>query len=324
MTEVITKNEIIEKVQKEANDEKKWCVYCHTNKINNKKYFGITSKPVKERWKNGNGYCDQIVFWRAICKYTWDGFIHEIIADNLTEEEAKEKEIGLIALYKTNCSRYKNPTFGYNMTDGGDGTKGHNPYANKTEEEMRLISEKKSKSLSGQNNGMYGRYGPLNPAYGVRRFGQDNPNYGNHKLAGANNPMYGRPVSDETREKQRQAKLGKKASEATKRKQSEKRKGYNNGRANAVYCIELDEIFWGQHGASEKYGINRCCIGDCCRGKQKTAGKHPATEEPLSWKYVYDQEQKSGTIIYGAISLGYITEEQVDRYFNNLKQKGNN
>lgn len=45
-------------------------------------------------------------------------------------------------------------------------------------------------------------------------------------------------------------------------------------------------VFWN---AVEKYGFNRCCIGDCCRGKQKSAGKHPITDKPLHWKYVYDQ-----------------------------------
>ena len=32
-------------------------VYAHVNRINNKKYFGITKNRVKERWeKNGSGY----------------------------------------------------------------------------------------------------------------------------------------------------------------------------------------------------------------------------------------------------------------------------
>ena len=33
-------------------------------------------------------------------------------------------EILLIALYKSNCCKYRNPSYGYNMTDGGDGTVG--------------------------------------------------------------------------------------------------------------------------------------------------------------------------------------------------------
>jgi len=96
-------------------DNKIWYVYIHTNKINQKKYIGISSENnPNTRWKNGNGYKQQ-VFYRAIEKYGWDNFEHEIIITNLTEEEAKQKEIELIAQYKTN-----DPNYGYNRSKGGD------------------------------------------------------------------------------------------------------------------------------------------------------------------------------------------------------------
>ena len=99
----------------DINLDKKWYVYIHTNKINQKKYIGISSEPnPNTRWKNGNGYKHQI-FYRAIEKYGWDNFEHEIIISELTEQEAKEKEIELIAQYDTN-----NPNFGYNRSKGGD------------------------------------------------------------------------------------------------------------------------------------------------------------------------------------------------------------
>lgn len=44
--------------------------------------------------------------------------------ENLTQEEAQEKEKELIAKYKTNVRRYGDG-FGYNLTDGGEGTLGH-------------------------------------------------------------------------------------------------------------------------------------------------------------------------------------------------------
>ena len=122
-------------------EDKKWCVYMHTNKINNKVYVGITSRNPEERWgNNGSHYTQdkQPVFYNAIQKYGWDGFEHIIFGENLTEVEAKQMEIKLIALYKTNCRKYKNPEFGYNMTDGGDGTVGRIC----TEETKRKISEK--------------------------------------------------------------------------------------------------------------------------------------------------------------------------------------
>ena len=50
----------------------------------NKKYIGITSLKPEYRWNKGNGYKTQTVFYRAIQKYGWDNFKHEIIdhADN--------------------------------------------------------------------------------------------------------------------------------------------------------------------------------------------------------------------------------------------------
>lgn len=95
--------------------DKKWYVYIHTNKINNKKYIGISSEEnPNRRWKNGYGYRQQ-VFFRAIQKYGWDNFEHEIVITNLTESEAKIKEQELIAQYNSN-----NPNYGYNRSKGGD------------------------------------------------------------------------------------------------------------------------------------------------------------------------------------------------------------
>ena len=108
-------------------DDDKWCVYFHKNKINNKSYIGITSKAPEKRWgTNGCNYSkkNQPAFTGAIKKYGWDNFEHIIFADNLTEKQAKHMEKLLIALYKTNCCKYKNPALGYNMTDGGDGSIG--------------------------------------------------------------------------------------------------------------------------------------------------------------------------------------------------------
>lgn len=96
--------------------EKSYCVYKHTNKLNEKVYIGITSQPPETRWKNGYGYVCNEYFYQAIKKYGWnDGFIHEIIASGLTKDEAYMMEIELIEAYDST-----NPKKGYNFSTGGE------------------------------------------------------------------------------------------------------------------------------------------------------------------------------------------------------------
>ena len=90
-------------------------VYKHTNIINNKVYIGLTKQEPKRRWQNGYGYIDNSYFYNSIIKYGWDGFKHEVLYDNLTKEEAMQKEIELIKYYKSNNRKY-----GYNMSKGGE------------------------------------------------------------------------------------------------------------------------------------------------------------------------------------------------------------
>ena len=118
-----------------------YCVYVHTNKTNGKVYIGKTingSNPNK-RWKDGAGYRTQKYFYRAIIKYTWDGFNHEVVASNLTQEEAVNFEKLLIKLYNAN-----NPQYGYNCTNGGEGIEGDHH----TEESKRKRANTMAKYLN--------------------------------------------------------------------------------------------------------------------------------------------------------------------------------
>lgn len=96
-------------------NESKFCVYCHTNKINGKKYVGLSSNP-KRRWSNGKGYATQY-FGVIIEYYGWDNFTHDILESGLTLEQAQEREIYYIALYHSNDFEY-----GYNCSEGGEYT----------------------------------------------------------------------------------------------------------------------------------------------------------------------------------------------------------
>lgn len=90
-----------------------YTVYIHRNKINDKVYIGITRRDVNERWKNGRGYYDQ-VFGRAIKKYGWQNFQHEIFASNLTQQQATNMQKILIKEMNAN-----DPQHGYNIDEGG-------------------------------------------------------------------------------------------------------------------------------------------------------------------------------------------------------------
>lgn len=95
--------------------EKKYKVYKHTFP-NGKIYIGITSKvSIEQRWgENGKYYKGQFVY-NAIKKYGWNNIKHEILFEDLTKDQAEQKEIELIALYESNKSNK-----GYNIQNGGN------------------------------------------------------------------------------------------------------------------------------------------------------------------------------------------------------------
>lgn len=120
-------------------------IYKFTNIINNKIYIGKSMKyrfnyrMHQHQYELGNTHFD-----RAKKKYGFENFKLEIVEDNIPKEKLSEREIYWIKYYDS----FKN---GYNSTSGGEGG---NTYANKTEEEMKIIKSKISKANSGKNNGI--------------------------------------------------------------------------------------------------------------------------------------------------------------------------
>ena len=110
-------------------------VYMHTNKVNGKKYIGITCQKGCRRWRHdGYGYKGSCYFYSAIQKYGWANFETVILEAGLSKEEAEKREIELIKLHKTT-----NKAKGYNITSGG------NIIGNHTEETRKIMSEKAKK-----------------------------------------------------------------------------------------------------------------------------------------------------------------------------------
>ena len=200
---------------------------------NDKVYVGITSRSTKKRWgNNGIGYKDQALIYRAIEKYGWDNIEHVILHDNLTEKDAKEKEMYYIKKYNSN-----NPNFGYNLTDGGDGTKGYYP-SEKTRQKM-------SESRKGEKNPNYKKQMSDTQKKILSEYAKSR--------TGSKNPFYGRNHSEETKRK---------ISE-TKRKQ--KLKGSKTHNSKRVRCIELDKYFESAAEAARWVGASTSTITNACR-----------------------------------------------------------
>lgn len=91
-----------------------YSVYMHTTP-NQKRYIGITGKDPKKRWNGGSGYYYNREFHKAIKTYGWNNIKHQVLFQNLSKEEAEQKERELIAKYDTT-----NPNKGFNYTKGGN------------------------------------------------------------------------------------------------------------------------------------------------------------------------------------------------------------
>ena len=116
-------------------------VYRHIRKDKNQPFYigiGNEKRPYKKSDRNN--------YWNSIVKKT--DYEVEILFDNLTWEEASEKEIEFIKLY----GRKDNGTgILANMTDGGEGSLG----TKVTQETRRKMSEKRIGSKNANSKSVY-------------------------------------------------------------------------------------------------------------------------------------------------------------------------
>lgn len=215
---------------------KKYCVYCHTNKINGKKYIGITSQKPQHRWKNGQGYRNNEYFFRAIEKYGWHNFTHEILYTDLSKEDAECIEVKLIAEYKTTFNQN-----GYNIESGGNATK----YVPKS------TRKKISEALKGHSC----------TAETKRKISE--------AQKGKVSPKKGTKATPEQIERNRLAHIGQKAWNKG-RPWTKEEKAKCGGKK--VLCVETGKVYLTMHEASKQTGAAVSAICSCCKGKAKTAG----------------------------------------------------
>ena len=100
----------------------RYIIYMYTFP-NGKRYIGQTKRSLFARQgKNWKRYKRCRLLWQAIQKYGVDSIKTDILFDgNITSEEATELEVFYIEKYKTNVNKYDNPSYGYNLTAGGEG-----------------------------------------------------------------------------------------------------------------------------------------------------------------------------------------------------------
>lgn len=95
-------------------------VYVLKNNVNGKQYVGLTND-VDQRFLDHCKSNNESKIACAIHKYGRENFSMSIVGEFKTYELAEEREIELIAELKT----FGSGSWGYNMTRGGDGCRGH-------------------------------------------------------------------------------------------------------------------------------------------------------------------------------------------------------
>lgn len=153
-------------------------VYKITNIINNKVYIGKTDN-IEARLKKhlytaavkDNNY---MILHKSIEKYGSENFSIEIIEKNIDESFILDRERYWIDHFKSNVSKFGND-FGYNLTDGGEGTSG------------LLWSEDSKNKIRGEKNHNFDK----NISQSMK---ENNPDI----FVGINNGFYGKKHSEET------------------------------------------------------------------------------------------------------------------------------
>ena len=218
-------------------ESRNFTVYRHIAP-NGKMYVGVTRRPPKERWDSGHGYRGQPYFWRAIQKYGWKNFEHEILLEGLTEEEASWAEEVFIE-----CWDLTNRSKGYNLRTGGRKDYTYPPD----------VRERMSNIKRGQ------------------RHTQETIEKIRAAHLGENNHFYGKRHTEESKAKMRRAKLGRKLSEETKIKLRQNKP--NKRMVNQIdpKTHQVINTFSSIRGAADYVGVKRSNISCCCRGVYATS-----------------------------------------------------
>jgi group I intron endonuclease len=181
-------------------------VYCIKNIINNKEYIGLTTRTLKERWKQHIRESNREGGWEwntplgnAIKKYGKDSFEVFVLEECSSETEMKQKEIWLIRERKSLASET-----GYNLTLGGDGRLGY-----------KLSEETKRKIGEGNFGKIMSDDARAKMSIAAKK-----------RCVGKPSPMDGKKHTDDSLKKISESSKGRVFSEESRRKKSESLKAY--------------------------------------------------------------------------------------------------
>ena len=208
-----------------------YIVYQHKNKINGKVYIGITMQDPERRWRYGEGYKSSPHFYTAIQKYGWDNFEHNILFENLTKEEACQKEQELITEFNS-----MNRKYGYNSTSGGD-------VFTMNDETKQKISQ----AMMGNKNGL----------------GHPCSEEKKKKISKA---QKGKKLTEEHKQKLSEAAKKRHTPCSEKAKENIRKASHKK----PVYCEELNQVFESVQECSRQLGIPATNISKLCNGRGKT------------------------------------------------------
>lgn len=139
---------------------RKYILYRHTSP-SGKVYIGQTSRKPELRWgSNGVFYKGCTAFYNAILKYGWNNIKHEVIAWDLTQEEADLFEKSFIKMYKDKNLSYNIAFGGLNNNVGVKHTEETKQKQSKAHSELWKNPEYKDRlrnSFIGRQSSMLGK-----------------------------------------------------------------------------------------------------------------------------------------------------------------------
>lgn len=262
-------------------DGKVFFIYCHTAP-NGKRYVGQTCQKLGARWKRGRGYRSNTYFAKAISKYGWESFNHDILCVVHSKRLADLFEKHYIEQYDT-----FNQDHGYNLTKGGGGTSGR--VLSKAEVE-RLVSFNKGRAKTDDERRKISttlKAGYRDGTIVAVPTSEEARKRMSVERTGSGNPMYGKHHSQEARESMSRKRRGMKRSVETKKRISESRYKSKRICRRQVDQFDLDGNFIATYPsiklAAKAVGDHESSIGSCCKGKMRRS-------KQFRWRYHEDTE----------------------------------